>query len=125
MMEEEDASSGGDDDDDSDGDADGYGRAPGSVACSLASSAGRSISLGGGGGGRDVHRGGGWGVRSASSSIGAAVHTLASHQQPGSASLAESVFDGVRSKMRRLQEEVRVKDGAIVGLRKVRRSGAL
>lgn len=86
---------------------------------SFASSAGRrSISLGGGGGG---HPGGS--RRYASSSVGGSSAVLSGGggllgNKP--AFLAESVYDGVRSKMKRLQEEARNRDDTIANLRKVR-----
>lgn len=95
---------------------------------------GRSISLGGGTGGIGVgisstreHR-----RRYASSnagdssvSLGGGVHTSGGGMGGGllvnkPAFLAESVYDGVKAKLRRMQEEVRSRDDTISSLRKVR-----
>ena len=92
---------------------------PARSEASFASLGGRSLSLGGGCRPGSVSGGGGGGggsVGSASGGGGEGGSVLGSRP----AFLAESVYDGVKSKLRRLQEEVKSRDDTIAALHKVR-----
>jgi len=72
------------------------------------------------GGGRQAEEGVGLGAESslaASIDCGASVVSAAGTSRP--VQLAETVFDGVRAKLRRLQEDVQQRDAAIVSLNQV------
>ena len=94
---------------------------PARSEASFASLGGRSLSLGGGCRPGSVSGGGdgGGGRGGAASSRGAGGGGDRSLLGSRPAFLAESVYDGVKSKLRRLQEEVKSRDDTITALHKV------